>query len=614
MLAVTNTLTRAKEPLRPRTPGRVTMYTCGPTVYRSAHIGNLRTFLLADLLRRALEADGTQVRQVQNITDVGHMVDEQFDRGEDRMLVSARLEDKSPAEIAAHYTEAFLADAAAFNLQPAADYPRASEYVPQMQDLVARLLEGGHAYEVEGNVYFAVESFPGYGRLSGNTLERLRAGHRQEEPDPRKRHHADFALWKAAGPGRLVKWPSPWGDGYPGWHIECHVPGHPGRAHRRPHRRRGQRLPPPRGRDRPVRGGGRPPRGDHLGPRPAPADRGLQDVQVQGQLPVPAGADRPGPQPPGRPAAVPPGPLPLAAQLHLGRPGRGRADPGAAALAHGRLGQGPRRPGPWRRRGRRRLRATFLGRRARRSRHPDRPGRPPRAGGRRVADPGGPLDRRAELRPVPRPRPGRRGRPGPARRGRGPDRRARGRPGGPRLRRRRPPPGPAVRHGGRGHRHPLRDQLAAAPLIPAVACRVVVCCKGHPTRALERDDGTDAAVLEHLQGQSLEDPRQVRGPEGDPRLLLRAHPGDAPEDAPGRGRRGHLAQAHRAPGPAAPAVGGQAGGAGPAGRLPEPRGPSPGGPDPPPGHRHPAHRPPGPARPAQGRGGADGRSLPAPPG
>jgi cysteinyl-tRNA synthetase len=221
MLAVTNTLSRAKEPLRPRTPGTVAMYTCGPTVYRYAHIGNLRTFLLADLLRRALEADGMRVRQVQNITDVGHMVDEQFDRGEDRMLVSARLEDKSPAEIAAHYTEAFLADAAAFNLQPAADYPRASEYVPQMQELVAKLLESGHAYEVEGNVYFAVESFPGYGRLSGNTLERLRAGHRQEEPDPRKRHHADFALWKAAGPGRLVKWPSPWGDGYPGWHIEC---------------------------------------------------------------------------------------------------------------------------------------------------------------------------------------------------------------------------------------------------------------------------------------------------------------------------------------------------------------------------------------------------------
>ena len=221
MLEVTNTLTRAKEPVRPRTPGRVAMYTCGPTVYRYAHIGNLRSFLLADLVRRALEAGGTEVRQVQNITDVGHMTNEEFDRGEDRMLVQARLEDRSPAEIAAYYTEAYLADAAALNLQPAAAYPRASDYVPEMQELVAKLLERGHAYEVEGTVYFSVESFPGYGRLSGNTLDQLRAGHRQEEPDPRKRHHADFALWKAAGPGRLVKWPSPWGDGYPGWHIEC---------------------------------------------------------------------------------------------------------------------------------------------------------------------------------------------------------------------------------------------------------------------------------------------------------------------------------------------------------------------------------------------------------
>jgi len=221
VLEVTNTLTRAKEPVRPRTPGRVTMYTCGPTVYRYAHVGNLRTFLLADLVRRALEAGGAEVHQVQNITDVGHMTNEQFDRGEDRMLVSARLEDKTPAEIADHYTESFLRDVAALNLRPAAAYPRASDYIPQMLELVAKLLERGHAYEVEGTVYFAVESFPGYGRLSRNTLDRLRAGHRQEEVDPRKRHHADFALWKAAGPGRLVKWPSPWGDGYPGWHIEC---------------------------------------------------------------------------------------------------------------------------------------------------------------------------------------------------------------------------------------------------------------------------------------------------------------------------------------------------------------------------------------------------------
>jgi len=221
VLQVTNTLTRAKEPVRPRTPGLVAMYTCGPTVYRYAHIGNLRTFLLADLVRRALEAGGVEVRQVQNITDVGHMTNERFDRGEDRMLVSARLEDKTPAEIADHYTKAFLEDAAAFNLRPAHTYPRASAYVPQMIELVAKLLERGHAYEVDGTVYFAVESFPGYGRLSRNTIDRLRAGHRQEEVDPRKRHHADFALWKAAGPGRVVRWPSPWGAGYPGWHIEC---------------------------------------------------------------------------------------------------------------------------------------------------------------------------------------------------------------------------------------------------------------------------------------------------------------------------------------------------------------------------------------------------------
>jgi cysteinyl-tRNA synthetase len=221
MLQVTNTLTRTKEPVAPTGSGPVRMYTCGPTVYRYAHIGNLRTFMLADLIRRALEADGVEVRQVQNITDVGHLTNERFDHGEDRMLVSARLEGKSPAEIAEHYTQAYLADAAALNLEPAQSYPRASAYVPEMIDLVERLVAKGHAYEVDGNVYFAVESFPAYGRLSRNSLDQLRAGHRQEGVDPRKRHHADFTLWKAAGPNRLVKWDSPWGEGFPGWHIEC---------------------------------------------------------------------------------------------------------------------------------------------------------------------------------------------------------------------------------------------------------------------------------------------------------------------------------------------------------------------------------------------------------
>jgi cysteinyl-tRNA synthetase len=221
MLRVTNTLTRQREPVAPRSPGMVRMYTCGPTVYRYAHIGNMRTFLLADLVRRALEADGIQVTQVQNITDVGHLTNERFDRGEDRMLVTARLENKTPAEIAEHYTQAYLADAEAMNLRPAHAHPRASDHVPQMIDLARRLVASGHAYEVDGNVYFAVERFPGYGKLSRNTLDQLRAGHRQESVDPRKRHHADFTLWKAAGPGRIVKWDSPWGEGFPGWHIEC---------------------------------------------------------------------------------------------------------------------------------------------------------------------------------------------------------------------------------------------------------------------------------------------------------------------------------------------------------------------------------------------------------
>jgi cysteinyl-tRNA synthetase len=221
MLRVTNTLTRTKEPVAVPASGPLRMYTCGPTVYRYAHVGNLRTFMLADLVRRALESDGVQVRQVQNITDVGHLTNERFDHGEDRMLVSARLEGRTPAEIAEHYTQAYLEDAAALNLEPAHSYPRASAYVPAMIELVERLLAKGHAYEVDGNVYFAVESFPAYGRLSRNSLDQLRAGHRQEGVDPRKRHHADFTLWKAAGPDRIVKWDSPWGEGFPGWHIEC---------------------------------------------------------------------------------------------------------------------------------------------------------------------------------------------------------------------------------------------------------------------------------------------------------------------------------------------------------------------------------------------------------
>jgi cysteinyl-tRNA synthetase len=221
-LRLRDTLSRSVRPVEPIEPGRVRMYTCGPTVYRYAHVGNLRSYLLADLIRRALLYHGIAVFHVKNITDVGHLRDERFDRGEDRMLVSAGLEEKTPAEIAAAYEAAFHADEAAVNILPAHVFPRATEHIPEMVALAERLQDAGYAYaSAAGNVYYAVGSFDGYGRLSGNSLDELRAGHRGEvEPD--KRDPADFALWKAAGEGRILKWPTArWGEGYPGWHLEC---------------------------------------------------------------------------------------------------------------------------------------------------------------------------------------------------------------------------------------------------------------------------------------------------------------------------------------------------------------------------------------------------------
>jgi len=215
-----STLTRRKEEFQPLEPGRVRMYTCGPTVYRYAHVGNLRTYLFADVLCRALEYLGYDVTQVMNITDVGHLTDDTFDRGEDKMLVSARLENKSAADIAEFYTQAFLGDARKVNIRPAAHYPRATHYVTRMQELIARLIERGHAYEIDGTVYYDIASFSGYGKLSRNSRGQLLAGVRGE-PDPRKRSPGDFALWRAAADKRLQVWDSPWGPGFPGWHIEC---------------------------------------------------------------------------------------------------------------------------------------------------------------------------------------------------------------------------------------------------------------------------------------------------------------------------------------------------------------------------------------------------------
>ncbi len=200
----------------------VRIYSCGPTVYRYIHIGNMRSFMLGDLIRRVLRFEGYDVRWIMNITDVGHMTDDVSDTGRDKMELAEADEGLSAAEIAEKYTQAFLEDSDLVGIERADLYPRATQHIPEMIAIIEKLVERGHAYEVGGTVYYDVTTFAGYGRLSGNTLDQLRAGHRQDVAvDPDKRHPEDFALWKKAGPHRSLKWPSPWGDGFPGWHIEC---------------------------------------------------------------------------------------------------------------------------------------------------------------------------------------------------------------------------------------------------------------------------------------------------------------------------------------------------------------------------------------------------------
>ena len=221
MLELYNTLTKRVERVEPIEPGLVKMYTCGPTVYRDAHIGNLRSYLMADWIRRALEVQGVAVSQVKNITDVGHMRQEVLEQGEDKVIAAAIAEGKTPAEIAQFYTERFLDDERSLNIEPAQTFPKATDHIQEMLEIVERLLESGYAYEVEGNVYFDVAKFGDYGKLSGNIHEADLLEAVRVEADPLKRDPRDFTLWKRAEPGRELKWPSPWGDGFPGWHIEC---------------------------------------------------------------------------------------------------------------------------------------------------------------------------------------------------------------------------------------------------------------------------------------------------------------------------------------------------------------------------------------------------------
>lgn len=223
MLFLYNTLSKNKEEFKPINPGKVGMYTCGPTVYGYIHIGNLRAYILSDIIRRYLEYSGYEVRQIKNITDVGHLTEDdlgQGDSGEDKLERAALQEKKTPQEISKFYEEYFRLAEKEMNILPAQYFPKATVHIPQMIKIIEGLIQKGLAYEKNGNIFFDVTKFPEYGKLSGNTLENLRVGARLEE-HPDKKNPWDFALWLKAPEKHLLKWDSPWSKGYPGWHIEC---------------------------------------------------------------------------------------------------------------------------------------------------------------------------------------------------------------------------------------------------------------------------------------------------------------------------------------------------------------------------------------------------------
>ena len=224
-LQLYDTMTRQLQPLPSGVDRPITIYCCGPTVYRDAHVGNFRTFLLSDLVVRTLRLFGEQTLVVQNITDVGHMAEDLDGResGEDKLLTQAASESKDPFDVAREYEARFHRDLALIGITPADRYPRASESIDLMQNFITRLVNTGSAYPgTDGSVYFAANSYPSYGALSGNRLDALKPGHRYEYvEDGAKKFHADWALWKSAGKRTQMIWDSPWGPGFPGWHIEC---------------------------------------------------------------------------------------------------------------------------------------------------------------------------------------------------------------------------------------------------------------------------------------------------------------------------------------------------------------------------------------------------------
>lgn len=223
MLTIYNTLTNQKEKFKSIHKGKVNMYSCGPTVYDYAHIGNFSTYIMADTLKRVLIFNGYEVKQIMNITDVGHLTDDdinQGDSGDDKMIKAMKREKKTPQSIADFYTKIFMEDVEKLNFKKATFYPKATKHVDQMIKIIVVLIKKGFAYEKNGNVFYDVDKFSNYGKLSNKKLEELEHGARLEK-HPDKKHSYDFALWLKAPKEHILKWDSPWGEGYPGWHIEC---------------------------------------------------------------------------------------------------------------------------------------------------------------------------------------------------------------------------------------------------------------------------------------------------------------------------------------------------------------------------------------------------------
>ena len=222
---ISNSLTGKKERFQTIHPGQVGMYVCGPTVYNKVHLGNVRTFLTFDIIFRYLRYLGYKVRYVRNITDVGHL-ESDADDGEDKIAKKARIEQLEPMEVVKQYTEDFHQVMRQFHILPPSIEPSATGHIVEQIEMTQKLLENGYAYEVNGSVYFDVkkynQSYP-YGILSGRKIEELMESGRDLDSQDEKREKIDFALWKKASPSHIMRWPSPWGDGFPGWHIECTV-------------------------------------------------------------------------------------------------------------------------------------------------------------------------------------------------------------------------------------------------------------------------------------------------------------------------------------------------------------------------------------------------------